>query len=263
MDRKECSSCCKEPTGSVPVPRIIAKIDSLFARNEYEEAGRVLDYWEEEARKLNDEKGLLTILSEKVGYYRTRQEKEKGLSAVEEALGILEYTEDDESINNATIYLNCATTMKAFGKAQESMQYYEKARVVYEKHLEKDDFRLAGLYNNMATAFQELKDYDSAIASYEKAISVLKSKEICGEIAVSYVNLANLYFDRDAALGSIDFSKSEEYMNLAFEVLSSGNLKKDGNFAFICTKCAPAFGFFGYFMEKEQLLKWADEIYSR
>ena len=38
------------PLGKIPVDRIIDKVDSLFNKNDYEEAGRLLEYWKNEAR---------------------------------------------------------------------------------------------------------------------------------------------------------------------------------------------------------------------
>ena len=78
--------CSKESTGSIPIMRIIDKLDALYAKNDMAEAGRVLEYWEKEARALNDRRGLSEILSEEIGYYRSTGDKQKGLRAVDDAL---------------------------------------------------------------------------------------------------------------------------------------------------------------------------------
>lgn len=259
---KECSSCSKEPLRTIPIARIIDKIDSLFDKNDVEEAGRILDYWEKEAKSLGDDKGLLEIYSEELGYYRKVNNREKGLSAVEGALSILTNL-DKESVPNATIYLNCATTLKAFGKVNDAIKYYNIAKAVYEKSLEKDDFRLAGLYNNFATALQELKNYDDAKGYYLKAIDVLKSKGVCVEIAVSYVNLAQTVFDEGQEKEILVDEEIDKYLNLAYETLNDPKIDRDGNYAFVCSKCAPAFGYFGYFIIKDELEKRAKEIYNK
>jgi len=263
MEKKECSTCSKEPIGTIPIIRIIEKIDSLFDKNDYEEAGRILEYWEQEAKKLNDVKGLSEILSEEIGYYRKVLNKEKGLKAVNEALSILECQDVTDSVSNATIYLNCATTLKAFGEVNKAIGYYEIAKEVYERLLENDDFRLAGLYNNMATALSELKRFDEAKTSYLKAIDILKKKGGYGEVAVSYINLAQAYFDESLETNIPQDNKIDECVEIAYKVLDDESLERNGNYAFICDKCAPAFGFFGYFLYKEELEKRAKEIYSR
>ena len=261
IDEKCC--CCKEPIGTIPIGRIIDKLDILFGHNQMEEAGEVLRYWENEARALYDSKGLLEILSEEIGYYRKVGDKARGLHAVDEALTMLECMDIEGSVNNATIVLNCGTTMKAFGKAEEAIPLYERAKEVYKRLLPKDDFRLAGLYNNYATALKDLERYDEARENFLKAIAILEAKEdVYGEVAVSYVNLAHLEFDAAYAKGEVADDKVDECLKKAWECLDSKDIKRDGNYAFICEKCAPAYEFFGWFIEKAELEKRAQDIYN-
>lgn len=261
IDEKCC--CTKEPIGTIPIGRIIDKLDILFSHNEMDEVGEVLRYWENEARALNDDKGLLEILSEEIGYYRKVGDKVRGLKAVDEALFMLNCNQNESSVNNATIYLNCATTMKAFGKAEEAMPYYQKAKEAYERLLPADDFRLAGLYNNYATALKDLERYDEARENYLKAIKLLEAKEdVFGEIAVSYVNLAHLEYDAAFAKGESADDRVDECLEKAYACLDNPKIKRDGNYAYICEKCAPAYEFFGYFMQRAELERRAKEIYE-
>ena len=259
MEKKCC--CCKEPTGAIPFLRIIDKLDSLFAKNDLAEAKRLLEYWEGEARALGDMRGLCEILSEQVGFYRSSGDKEKGLKAAQEAIDILD-GEDSDSVANATIYLNCATTMKAFGEVDKAMPYYGKAKDVYERMLPEDDFRLAGFYNNYATALSELTRYDEAKACYEKAIEVLKKSGGYCEIAITYVNLAQLEFDKAHASGVICDDEIDKYVELAYESLNDKQIGRDVDYAHTCEKCAAAFAFFGYFMYKQELEERAKQIYD-
>ncbi len=254
-------SCVKEPISTIPVARVISKIDALFEQNNLQEVGRVLEYWQQEARALHDQKGLLSILNEQLGYYRKIADKQKGLSTVEEVLGLLECEED--SVSSATVYLNLATTMKAFGKAQEAMAHYQKAQQIYEQNLDEDDFRLAGLYNNMATALCELKSFDMALEYYQKAVDVLGKKQVCAELAVTYVNMAHLHYEKSQNEGLNCEETIDKLLVLAFECLDDKSLARDGNYAFVCSKCAPSYAFFGYFLQKQELEKRASEIYNK
>ncbi len=259
---QERCCCSKESTGSIPIMRIIDKLDALYAKNDMAEAGRVLEYWEKEARALNDRRGLSEILSEEIGYYRSTGDKQKGLRAVDDALNLLNCTDIGDSVANATIYLNCATTMKAFGKTAEALPYYEKARDVYERLLPEDDFRLAGYYNNYATAMGELKRFGEARENYEKAISLLKNKGVFGELAVTYVNLAQLAYDEAQQSGGECDDEVDKLLELAYACLDEKGLERNGSYANICRKCATAFEFFGYFMQKSELEARAKEIYG-
>jgi len=243
--------------------RIIDKLDALFAKNDTAEAERVLEYWEGEARALGDKRGLCEILSEEIGFYRTSGDSVKGLRAVDEALTILDCTDVGDSVANATIYLNCATTMKAFGKVNESLPYYAKAREVYERLLPSDDFRLAGFYNNYATAMCELGRFAEGRENYNKAINLLKAKGGFGELAVSYVNLAQLVYDEAQINGNDCDDEIEELLDKAYDCLNDDKLERDGHYANVCRKCAPAFGFFGYFMQKRELEERAQAIFDK
>lgn len=270
MSERKCC-CSKEPVGTIPILRVIDKVDALLAKDNVEEAGRVLEYWESEARALGDKNGLLEILSEEIGYYRSTGDKEKGLRAVDDALSLLDCIDTCNSVANATIYLNCATTMKAFGKVEESLQYYDKAKEVYERLLPSDDFRLAGFYNNYAAALSELKRYSEARGNYNKAIELLKSKGGYGELAVSYVNLAQTVYDEVQTASEsgikcddVDIdTEIENLLDLAYKCLDDENLPRDGHYASICRKCATAYGFFGYFLQKQELEERARIIYSK
>lgn len=259
---QEKCSCSKEPSGTIPMMRIIEKIDDMFEKDDLQGAKRVLEYWEKEAKALNDAKGLLEVLSEQIGLYRKLGEKDKGLAAVGEALALLQCSGTCSSVGDATIYLNCATTMKAFGKADEAMQYYEIAKEQYEKSLPKDDYRLAGLYNNYATALCDLQRFEDGRELYGKAIDLLRNKGGFCEVAVSYVNLAHLVYDEAQSKGEECDDEIEALLDKAYKHLDDASLTHDGNYAFVCSKCAPAFGFFGYFMQKEELENRAKQIYE-
>ncbi len=259
---QEKCGCAKEPTGTIPIVRVIDKIDEMFEKDDLQGAKRILEYWEKEAKTLQDTKGLLEVLSEQIGLYRKLGDRERGLAAVDEALAILACNGTCSSVGEATIYLNCATTMKAFGKAKDAIKYYEISKEQYEKSLEKDDYRLAGLYNNYATALCDLQRFAEGRAYYKKAIDLLKSKGGFCELAVSYVNLAHLAFSEAQSKGETCDEEVENLLNLAYECLDDKSLVRDGNYAFVCSKCAPSFEFFGYFIQKAELENRARQIYE-
>ncbi len=255
---EKCESCSKENANKVNVRRFIEKLDTFFARNDLNGAGEFLDYWENEASVLNDNSGLLSVLNEKIGFYRRTNESTKGLSAVENALALLNGGEFEESVAVGTIYVNCATTLKHFGYPEKAISLYEKAEAIYNGFSTASDFEKASLYNNFASAYGDLGSFEKAETNYFKAIEILeKSGSNNGEIAVSYVNLAHIYFEID------NFSeKVNECLEKAWDYLNNERNKKDGNYAFICSKCALSYGFFGQFLREEYLKQEAERIYE-
>ncbi len=259
MQNDKCQGCSKENISKVPIIRVIQKLDELFARNDLESAVELLEYWNNEAQNIGDTRGRLEILNEQIGIYRRTFSRDKALDAVSAALKIIDNENLKSNLSTGTIYVNIATTLKAFGKTLEAMPYYDKAQEIYESYSNVPVFQKAALNNNRASAFTELGDFKAAEQCYLAAIDMLKyNTEYFGEIAVSYVNLAHLYEDM-ARIDTDIFATMEK----AWQYLTHPNTSRDGNYAFVCTKCAPSFGYFGLEDKEEFLIKEAERIYER
>ncbi len=260
MDRVKCSSCIKEPVDRINVSRFISKLDGFFAKNDLEGAGEHILFWKNEAEKLEDYRGLLSVINEALGYYRRTGDIEKGLNAVDDALFLIDSLRLDTSLSGANIFINLATTLKSFGKPQEGIQYYDKAGKILTDCGKEKEFEFAALLNNKASALSDMKMYDEAEKCYRDAIEILKSEgKHDGEIGVSLVNLAHLYFDRDDnACEAV-----EETLDEAWEYINSDRQPHNSDYAFIISKCAPSFDYFGRKDEAQALREVADEIYGR
>lgn len=260
MNQNEtCSSCSKERTDRIPVGRFIEKLDSLLSHNDTDGAEKLIAYWIGEARACGDRRGLLSILDEAIGLYRRTAKEAKARSAIDEAFVLLDLLSLQNTLSGATVYLNCATTLKAFGSVRDAMPYYQRAQKIYEELLPPDDFHVAALYNNMASACADLGQFEEAEGYYCSAIEILSQKgSNNGEIAVSMINLAHLYHERNP----LD-EKIEVMLQKAWELLGTERNAQDGNYAFVCSKCAPSFGFFGHFLKEAELNARAEAIYGR
>ena len=248
----------KTEMSAVNIEKFISELDSFFSREDIEGAGFCLLKWHRLAAENGDKKGELSILNEAVGYYRQTGEEEKGMKAVEDALALIDELQLKNEKSAGTILLNCATTMKSFGKVNEAMAYYDKAENILTALLPLNDPLIAGLYNNKALAHQDIGEYEEAEMYFLKAISITsKSKADALENAVSLVNLAHLYFDIDET----DF-RVNTLMEKAGEILKNPEYEGFPKYAFACRKCAPSFGYFGYFIDEKYLNEKADSIYA-
>lgn len=246
------------PKGTIPVRSVLAKLDAAFAKNDLQEATRLLEYWENEGRELGDERGLVTIYSEQMGLYRKTSDEEKGLRSVEKGMELLRKLGLEESVSGSTVLLNAATTLKAFGRAKDAIPLYEKVKVVYDKYVDENDKKRAGFYNNAALCYADVGRKEQAETYYKRALDVLsRSEGNENEIAITYVNMAHLYEQTDGREDDMYLC-----MEKALEVLRAQTVQ-NGAYAFTCEKCAPSFGYFGYFMAEEELKKKAKEIYER
>lgn len=261
-----CASCGykhQDPDGpirTIPVSRVIEKLDELFACNDMSGAGRLLDYWRKEAFSLRDRQGELSVVSEQMGYFRKTGEKEKALESVSRGLALIEQLDIWNTVSSATIFLNAATTLKAFGRAEAALPLYENTLSIYKENLSEDDLLFGGFYNNYALALADLGRYQEAEDCYLSALAVvLPSKKGRLDSAVTYLNMAHLYEiweDRtDADIAAC--------LENGLEILDDDTIEQNGYYAFVLSKCAPSYRHFGMEEVAQRLSKRSEELYAR
>ena len=257
----ECTACkrAQASAGRIPVGRIIDKLDSFFDKNDNESARRHLDFWRAEAVSLGDESGELSVVNEQLGLARKLCDEQMAQDATSRAQELIVLTGMEKSVPGATIMLNAATTCKAFGRHAEALELYRKAAEIYSSELEMGDLRFAALFNNQATALSDLERYDEALSLYTKAIELTQGQtESLTDCAITYVNMAHLYENRDGA----DCPLSVECLDKAWELLDCSDIRRDSYYAFVCDKCAPAYDYFGFFLRASELRERARRIYE-
>ena len=257
---------CGDPYGEVPevkpVPRqrIIQKMDEYMSRRDYAGAERHLQYWLEEARLGQDERGELMIRNELIGHYRKTGEKEKSLRNGEAALRLVEKLDFDGTVSAGTTYVNYATACNAFGENERALELFEKAQAVFEAQSGVSPDLLGGLYNNMALACVSTGQFARAGALYDKALAVMA--DVPGgelEQAITYLNMADaVEAEQGPEAGE---ARICELLDKAFILFDSTRAPRDGYYAFVCEKCASAFSYHGYFLEAEELSSRARKIY--
>ena len=247
---------------TIPLSRVFDKFDRLMAQKDFAAAERHLLYWLREAETQNDRRTKLSILNELVGFYRKTDRREDGLPVIEAALELAAASELRGSVTRATTFINAATAYKAFGDAGAALPLYEQAREIYEAQLTPEDGRLGALYNNMALTVMETGKLRDAEELFQKALEVM-AKVPHGEadMAITLCNLADL---TAAERGTLDGERRiGELLDRAYALLDTPDLPRDSYYAFVCEKCAPTFGYYGYFIAKRELLRRAEEIYER
>ncbi|MBO6119124.1 MAG: tetratricopeptide repeat protein [Lachnospiraceae bacterium] len=255
---KPCTTC-GNPV-NIDMERIKYKLDMHFDKKEFDQAERLINYWLVEAKNGNNKKAELELQNEYMGFLRKMNRREDAIFHAEKALEIVRELKLDRTVGGATIFLNVATVYKAFGNPNTAMSFFTKAKEVYDQNLKEDDKLFAGLYNNMALAAVDLKQYDAAENYYKKAISIMKGIEN-GELdtAISYLNYADLLYAKYKSDVSEDYEKYsasiEENVNTAWKLLNLETTPHDEYYRFVCEKCASSFGFYGFFLYEKELKK--------
>ena len=247
---------------TIPVRRVLDKLDEYFAKDDAAGAERHLKYWLAEAQENRDRRGELTVLNELVGLYRKNEREEEALAAAERAIRLAEAIGLSGSVTMGTTLLNAATAYKVFEQPVKALALYERARELYEANLPPTDGRLAGLYNNMAVTLTALKRYAEARDLYEAALAIIsKTEDGKADEAITWLNMADLI---GAEKGVEDGDTAiRKCLDKAETLLNDSALSRDGYYAFVCEKCAPTFAFYGYYFTAKELEKRAAEIYGR
>ncbi len=247
---------------TIDIKIVIAELDYILSRNDYNFARDFLEKWVNKAHNFNDNKALFSLCNECIGLYRKIGERENCYKYCEKALNLLKVLNIENTVTGATAFINCATAYKAFGEADKSIPLFEKAVHLYEKLLPENDPKLAGLYNNFALSLVDLKLFEKASELYEKAIEVLNHNPLFNlEQAVSYLNMANLYEAQKGLENACE--EIDILLDKAQQVLDENYSEINGNYAFVCEKCAPTFGYYGRFLYEMKLKERARVIYER
>ena len=272
----------------VPQQRIIEKMDEYMGRRDYAGAERHLLYWLEEALQGNDLRGQLMLRNELIGHFRKTRNREEALRNVDEALRLLEVLDFDNSVSAGTTYVNAGTACNAFGEFRRAEDLFEKARGIYEENSSPEPQFLGGLYNNMAlncvSVAKAMKKEEEAGGKPEAAVEndgKKESREWFGrafelygkaleqmrkvpngelEQAVTYLNMTDALEGRDGPEAAE--KEINACLDTAYELLKTPSVLRDGYYAFVCEKCAPAFSYHGYFLAAEELKNLSAEIYK-
>lgn len=270
-DKSDKGACClgrgipfptpdAAPTPAViPVPELVHTLDEILERGDLEAALSHLEHWRSEARRLGDWRGELSLQSELMGLHRRTGNEFAAMRAVREGLSLVDAHGLGGTVSGATVMLNAATTLKAFGRASESLPIFNAVCRVYSENLDPGDYRFAGLYNNMALSYADVGDFTAAEANFLRAMDIIQCcPHAENELAVTCCNLAELYERKNPEDGRIGVM-----LERAWEFLNVAGLPLDGYHAFTISKCAPTFDHFGYTTYEAALRKRAEEIYER
>lgn len=237
---------------------VIDEVDRLFAKNDMEKAGKVLEDALEVSSKSGDTSSELSILNELLGYYRKTSQQKKAFTTLdrcEELLGSLRLS---GTVTEGTVLLNAATVLKSFDENERALEYYKRAESVLKMTLSEKDPLLAGLYNNEAVALESIGDLREALNYYEMALKVLKGNyDALLDVGITYVNQAHLYekMNRDEDL--------TDRLEKAIDTLFDPRIKKDGYMAFVYSKCSPSFRYFNMESIADELDEISNTIYER
>ncbi|MCO6559174.1 MAG: DUF4037 domain-containing protein [Bifidobacterium sp.] len=183
-------------------------LDALFDAHEAKDkAEPYLKQAMTDAENAGDNAGLLTVLNETMGFYRSHGRHEDNQWVIQRALelGLKMGIEGTEAWT--TTLINAATGMRAAKKYDQAEDLYMQALASAQKTLAPTDRRMAALHNNISMLYSETGKLEAAQAELEKALSILEASSTDPktdiDVASTHTNLALVLLQRatEAAQG--------------------------------------------------------------
>lgn len=177
------------------IDRFFEELDSYFEKNDTAGVDAYLTASLQKAQEEEDYAAYISIGNEMIGFYRSVSAFEKAYVAAEDVLLLMEELNLEESEHFATTLLNAATAYSAGGNFAQAMRFYRQAVQIYEKLLLPEDYRWAGLYNNMSILLEKMDENEEAADCAKKALAVIEKQEAGdAQTATTLTNLALIYF---------------------------------------------------------------------
>lgn len=160
------------------------------------EAGPYLEQAMVDAENAGDEAGLLTVLNETMGFYRSQGRHKENQWIVQRALelaarmGLTTGTSEAWAIT----LINCATSMRAAKQYDQAEDLYHQAQSVCRHSLAPTDRRLAALHNNLSMLYSETNRPDKAELELREALRIIEASSVNPDadidVSSSHTNLA-------------------------------------------------------------------------
>ena len=201
-------------------------LDSYFEERQVDKVEPFLNSSLEQAKSEDDYGAYISICNEMIGFYRSISAFEKAYIAAEDVLLLMEELNMENTEHFATTLLNAATAYRAAGDYATALRYYKQALQIYDGILQPQDYRYAGLYNNMSILFEKMNENDEAIAYVNKALSIIETiPDSESEIATTMTNLAMLYFKAEQP------EKAKELLEKALSLFEQSGENTDAHYS--------------------------------
>lgn len=184
--------------------RFLQGLDAIFARHTAaSEAAPYLEQAMIDAENAGDEAGLLTVLNETMGFYRSQGWHEKNQWIVQRAIELALRMGLEGTETWATTLINCATAMRAAQQYDQAEDLYTQALQCAENVYPPKDRRIAALHNNLSMLYQETGRPESSERELREAMRILRetsdSPSTDIDLASSCTNLALTLLDEGKA----------------------------------------------------------------
>lgn len=215
---------------SFDVNQFLAGLDAIFdAHDAAEKAGPYLQQAAIDAENAGDKAGLLTVLNETMGFYRSQGLHKENQWIVQRAIELALRMGLEGSEAWATTLINCATAMRAAKHYDQSEDLYRQALACAERTFDPKDRRLAALHNNLSMLYSETNRTPKAEQELREALRIMESSSVNPDedidVASSHTNLALVLLEESKLEGA------DWHAEKALEIYAAGHLEHSAHFA--------------------------------
>lgn len=207
-------------------------LDAIFDRHTAAtEAGPYLEQAMVDAENAGDEAGLLTVLNETMGFYRSQGRHKENQWIVQRALELAARMGLTTGTSEAwaTTLINCATSMRAAKQYDQAEDLYHQAQSVCRHSLAPTDRRLAALHNNLSMLYSETNRPDKAELELREALRIIEASSVNPDadidVASSHTNLALTLLTEHKLEGA------HWHAAKALEIYRTGHLEHSAHYA--------------------------------
>lgn len=207
-------------------------LDAIFDRHAAAtEAGPYLEQAMVDAENAGDEAGLLTVLNETMGFYRSQGRHKENQWIVQRALELAARMGLTTGTSEAwaTTLINCATAMRAAQQYNQAEDLYHQAQSVCRHSLAPTDRRLAALHNNLSMLYSETNRPDKAELELREALRIIEASSVNPDadidVASSHTNLALTLLTEHKLEGA------HWHAAKALEIYRTGHLEHSAHYA--------------------------------
>ncbi len=156
----------------------------------------------DDAENAGDDAGLLTVLNETMGFYRSQGRHEDNQWIVQRSIELALRMRLEGTEAWTTTLINAATSMRAAGRYDQAEDLYHQAIDSAKATLSPTDRRMAALHNNLSMLYSETGRPEQALHELEAALQVLEAASVDPsndiDIAATHTNIALILLELPA-----------------------------------------------------------------
>ena len=215
----------------------LAGLDAIFERHAAaKEAEPYLQQAMADAENAGDDAGLLTVLNETMGFYRSQGRHESNQWIVQRTIELALRMGLEGSEAWATTLINCATAMRAAGRYDQSEELYRQALACALTTFDANDRRIAALHNNLSMLYSETDRLEEAAHELREALRCIEAANVNPDAEIdaasSHKNLALVL------LAEHRLDEADRHASRALQIYANGHLEHSAHYASALAGCA-------------------------